>query len=117
MDHTDLRSALSKLGGYKFLNTGHDEEHNVTWAKMRYRKDATGHRSLEFLAWLTTDISRAGDPLYFFPTAAPPYLNDPGEVLSFVIEIYRNDMKDSRFDETINFINDCYEKYYGACKA
>jgi hypothetical protein len=117
MHHEDLHKALDRFGGYVFLNTGHDEAHKITWAKMRYRRDEEGHRSLEFLAWVTTDMSRARDPISFYPTAAPPYLNTPGEVLSFVVQIYHRELKEGQFDAMIEFINRCHDDYYSACKA
>jgi hypothetical protein len=117
MNHVDLRLCLEKFGCYQFLNTGHDEKFNITWAKMRYQRNETGHRSLEFLAWVTTDMSRARDPISFYPTAAPPYLNEPGNVLSYVIQVYHNDLKKGQFEKMIDFINQCHDDYYEQCKA
>ena len=116
MNHEDLKKSLERFGGYIFLNTGHDDENDITWAKMRYKRDDTGHRSLEFLAWVTTDMSRARDPISFYPTAAPPYLNEPGEVLSFVVQIYHDGMKEVQFDDMIKFIDQCHDDYYAQCK-
>ncbi|MCA8999134.1 MAG: hypothetical protein KDA80_19185 [Planctomycetaceae bacterium] len=116
MDHTDLRRSLEQFGGYAFLNTGHDDKHQITWAKMRYLRDEEGHRSLEFLAWVTTDMSRGRDPISFYPTAAPPYLNEPGSVLSFVVQIYHDGMAEGQFEDMIAFIDKCHDDYYESCK-
>ncbi len=60
---------------------------------------------------------RAGERMEFFPTSPPPYLNKPGECLSFVIEIHpKNNDTEQRFDKIANFIKDCREKYWNECK-
>ena len=117
MNHEKLKAALEELGGYQFLSSGHFDEANIAWVKMRYEKNETGYRSLEFLAWLTTDMGRAGEPLTFAPSAAPPYLNEPGEVLCFVLRIYCDDLDEGGFDGILAFIQKCTSEYYGACRA
>lgn len=117
MNHEDLRIALDRLGGYQFLNSGYDDKHNISWVKMRYQRNETGYRSLEFLAWLTTDMIRARDPISFYPTAAPPYLNEPGKVLSFVIQIYHDSLSEGQFDKMVTFIHESNDKYYDQCRA
>ena len=115
-NHETLKACLEQLGGYQILNSGHFEDGDIDWVKMRYAKDETGYRSLEFLAWLTTDMNRASQALSLFPTAAPPYLNEPGKVLSFVLEVYTGEMGQDAFDENIKFINECIKEYYAACR-
>jgi hypothetical protein len=64
------------------------EPTDAGWVKFGLRQSPLGWRTLEFLAWVCTDMIRAGERLTFFPTAPPPYLNKPGDCLSFVLECY-----------------------------
>ena len=59
-----------------------------TWyVKFCVDKNAHGWRALEFLAWLiNNDYQRAGHHVILLPTAPPPYLNEPGQVLHFALE-------------------------------
>ena len=71
---------------------------------------------MEFLAWLYSDMIRAGERLKLFPTSPPPYLNTPGECLSFVIECYPlDDDQDERFERVANFISWCREEHWTEC--
>ena len=46
-----------------------------------------GWFALEFLAWaINNDYRRGGYPVLLSPIAPPPYLNEPGQSLQFVIE-------------------------------
>jgi hypothetical protein len=87
------------------------------WVKFGLQKTETGWRTLEFLAWTCTDMMRAGERLEFFPTAPPPYLNEPGDCLSFVIEVYpKEGDQDQRFHKVAQFINQCRNDYWEQCK-
>ena len=45
-----------------------------------------GWLALEFLAWaINNDYRRGGHQVLFSPIAPPPYLNEPGQSLQFVI--------------------------------
>lgn len=93
------------------------EDIHPGWVKFQIEKSETGWRTLEFLAWLTTDMIRAGERMEFFPTSPPPYLNNPGKCLSFVIEIHpKNGDELERFSRIAAFIKDCREKYWNDCK-
>ena len=64
-----------------------------TWyVKFDISKDRLGWYVLEFLAWaINNDAARtlaSWDHLVLLPKAAPPYLNTPGDMLSFVLESY-----------------------------
>lgn len=56
------------------------------YVKLILSHDEHGWRALEFLAWLVLDIGRAGRRVILYPSAPPPHMNDPGKVLSFVLE-------------------------------
>jgi hypothetical protein len=46
-----------------------------------------GWFALEFLAWaINNDYRRGGHQVLLSPIAPPPYLNQPGQSLQFVIE-------------------------------
>lgn len=46
-----------------------------------------GWFALEFLAWaINNDYRRGGHQVLLSPIAPPPYLNEPGQALQFVIE-------------------------------
>jgi hypothetical protein len=57
--------------------------------KFRVEKSAHGWHALEFLAWMINNAYlRADHHVTLYPTAPPPYLNEPGEVLAFALEGY-----------------------------
>lgn len=86
------------------------------WVKFGIEKSEIGWRTLEFLGWLSTDMIRAGERMELFPTSPPPYLNEPGECLSFVIEVHPKDGDENeRFANIAAFIKNCREKYWSDC--
>lgn len=49
--------------------------------------DPEGHFSLEFLAWLVNhDMRNAGRRVLIYPDSPPPWLNEPGRSLRFILE-------------------------------
>jgi hypothetical protein len=80
-----LQDLLVKLEAVQWANSGADE---IAWLKFGLEKSEAGWRTLEFLAWIFGDMVEGGAPLIFFPVSPPPYLNQPGECLSFVVEIH-----------------------------
>jgi len=75
-----------------------------------------GWRVLEFLGWVTTDMLRAGERMEFFPTSPPPYLNEPGNCLSFAIEVHPKDGdQEERFAKIADFLNQCRRDYWPDC--
>jgi hypothetical protein len=87
------------------------------WVKFGLQKNELGWRTLEFLAWVCTDMTRAGERLCFFPTAPPPYLNTPGDCLSFVLEVYPlHDDYPARSAKVAEFIQYCRKKYWPECR-
>jgi hypothetical protein len=67
-----------------------------TWyIKFRVDKGEHGWRALEFLAWLINNAyQRDEHHVTLYPIAPPPYLNGPGQVLSFALEGYANENPD-----------------------
>ena len=87
------------------------------WVKFGIEKSELGWRLLEFLGWVTGDMLRAGERLEFFPTSPPPYLNEPGSCLSFVIEIHPLDGdEEERFTKVADFVDQCRKEYWPDCK-
>ncbi len=42
------------------------------WVKFQIEKSELGWRTLEFIAWVCSDMARAGERLQFFPTPRHP---------------------------------------------
>ena len=101
--------------GYPLMNRD-GETSDVGWVKFGLRKSELGWRTLEFLAWVCNDMAQAGERLEFFPTSPPPYLNTPGDCLSFVIEIHPiNGDRDDRFRRVGAFIRSCHDQFWDDC--
>ena len=66
-----------------------------------------GWRSLEFVAWVTTDLRRGGEGVALEATSPPPYLNTPGACLAFVLS-----GKDVDPEFVAKFLSDMYEDSY-----
>jgi hypothetical protein len=119
----EIESALKKFGAIAWSSCGYPipcesgEPINAGWIKFGLKQSVLGWRTLEFLAWTYSDMIRAGERLKFFPTSPPPYLNTPGDCLSFVIECYPlgNDQEE-RFRRVASFIDSCREKYWAECR-
>ncbi len=87
------------------------------WVKFVLEKSELGWRTLEFLAWVCDDMVRAGERLKLFPISPPPYLNEPGKCLSFVIECYPVDGdKERRFAKVAEFITWCRKAHWADCR-
>jgi hypothetical protein len=115
----EVEAAIKRFEAVAWCSSGypisceHGEPIDAGWVKFGFQQTPLGWRTLEFLAWLHADMIRAGERLKFFPTSVPPYLNTPGECLSFVIECYPlHGDQDERFRRVADFINSCREKYW-----
>jgi hypothetical protein len=76
------------------------------YVKFGISRSDYGWFAMEFLAWVVnSDSRRAGANLEFFPTSPPPYLNEPGEMLCFVIE-GRKPEKPEKFAEYLKFLKE-----------
>ena len=104
-------SGFSEQGG------GNDGDSGPGWVKFGLEKSEMGWRALEFLSWVFGDMVKAGEQLVFVPTAPPPYLNEPGSCLSFVVECYPLDGdQEVRFRKVAEFINWCRSKHWAECR-
>ncbi len=66
------------------------------YVKFRVDKTERGWRALEFLAWLINNAYQRGEHhVTLYPVAPPPYLNTPGQVLSFALEGYDGEDPDA----------------------
>lgn len=79
------------------------------WVKFDIAPNDVGWRTLEFLAWLiNNDMRRAGRKALLLPVSPPPYLNFPGDMLSFVLEGWGNEDAERLAD----WIDELRETYY-----
>lgn len=56
------------------------------YVKFQVEHNEEGWRSLEFLAWIASDLQRGNYAVILEAKSPPPYLNYPGASLSFVLE-------------------------------
>ena len=77
----DLVQALNSFDGIETFGScgGHADPEPGAWSeeswyiKFNVRRDDHGWRALEFLAWLFSDMKKAGGNVILFPYAPPPY--------------------------------------------
>jgi hypothetical protein len=78
---------IGSCGGHPEPVTGGQWPAGAWYVKFRVDQDEAGWRALEFLAWLINNAyQRAEHHVTLYPTAPPPYLNTPGQVLAFALE-------------------------------
>jgi len=120
----EIEAAIKRFEAVEWSSSGYPlpaeaggEPRDAGWVKFGLRKSELGWRTLEFLAWVCSDMTRGGERLRFFPTAPPPYLNTPGRCLSFVIECYPvgGDQED-RFKKGAEFIRWCRDERWPKCR-
>jgi hypothetical protein len=86
------------------------------WVKFGLAKSELGWRTLEFLAWAFEDMVRSKKRLFFWPTANSPAHNEPGQMLSFVVECYIDNLEDQgSIHEIANILGRFYEEYWPSC--
>ena len=115
-NYEELQATVEKLGGIESISSGLFEQANLIWVRIRFDKDEVGYRSLEFLAWMTSDMGRAGQALTFVPTAGPPHEGEPGTELAYVLQFYVNDMDEANFKANIEFMHTCMNDHYDQCR-
>jgi len=99
------------------IDCANPDELPFGWVKFGIEKSEVGWRTLEFLAWAINDMRRAQERIEFTPTAPPPYLNEPGDCLSFVIECFPKDGDhEARFSKVAEFIDWCRVEHWDECK-
>jgi hypothetical protein len=90
---------LNALPGIRAFGTVYDYDGQQEWSlgwnilpAERYTSvfdagpDAKGFAVTEWLVWLARDFERSGFSVWSRMTSPPPYLNEPGESLSFLVE-------------------------------
>jgi hypothetical protein len=119
----EIEAAIKAFEGVAWSSSGYPLKTDdgppadVGWVKFGLVKSELGWRTLEFLAWACADMQRAGERLEFFPTAPPPYLNTPGDCLSFVLECHpHNGDQERRFRKVAEFIRWSGTEYWAACR-
>lgn len=92
-----LVSAINAFDGLRVIGGcgGHSDPQSDQWPEGSWyvmfsvERTNQGWFALEFLAWaINNDYRRAGHQVLLSPIAPPPYLNEPGQSLQFVIEGY-----------------------------
>jgi hypothetical protein len=79
------------------------------YVKFRVDKSEHGWRALEFLAWLINNAyQRDEHHVTLYPVAPPPYLNEPGEVLSFALDGYDGEDPNALADWMDQLRHDAY---------
>ena len=119
-----LRNAVEQFEGVVWASFGdpkpdpeEDNELSPGWVKFELEKTELGWRTLEFLAWAFHDMVRGGYTLYFFPTSAPPFANEPGTCLAFAVEFYIDHEAEShKIQKAAEFLNKCFGDYWPECK-
>ena len=80
----EIEAAVKRFKAVDWSSSGYPiacergEPIDAGWVKFGLQQSPLGWRTLEFLAWMYTDMIRAGERLKFFPTSPPPHLNTPG---------------------------------------
>lgn len=86
IDAFDGLTTVGGCGGHP--NPQPDQWPEGSWYVMfTVQRTDEGWFALEFLAWaINNDYRRGGHQVLLLPVAPPPYLNEPGQALQFVIE-------------------------------
>jgi hypothetical protein len=80
-------TTIGSCGGHAHPKNESQWPKGSWYIKFFVARDEDGRFALEFLAWLINhSMRRGGNQVYLYPTAAPPYLNSPGEELHYVLE-------------------------------
>ena len=119
-----VKDAIQKFEGVTWINYGDPEHDDLDdkglspgWVKFGIEKSELGWRTIEFLAWVFNALVQSKYRLFFWPTSPPPYINEPGTCLSFVVEMYLDTLDNQ---ESINriagFINEFRSQYWADCK-
>lgn len=122
----EVREAIAKFEGVNWINHGEpqpgdtDEGYGVGWVKFGVEKSELGWRTVEFLSWaLNEDLKRAKFELLFFPVSPPPYLNEPGDSLSFALEMLdsaEGRERNKGINQIAGALNEWREEYWPECK-
>ena len=120
----EIRRAIAAFSAVEWVSCGYplktrdsDETIDAGWVKFQLTQDRLGFRTLEFLSWAVTDMLNAGERLRFFPVSPPPYLNEPGKSVSFVLECYaENGDHEVRFKKVAEFIDWCRAEHWDHCR-
>lgn len=85
-------STVGSCGGHKEPLSGGQWAEGTWYIRLEFADSAHGKFALEFLAWVINhDGRKAGSQVHLFPDALPPYLNEPGKMLSYLIEGHGDD--------------------------
>jgi len=115
---SNIRSLVEALNAFPGVDTvgscgghaspGPGQYPEGTWyVKFDAAHSEIGWRSLEFVAWVTTDLRRGGEGVILEATSPPPYLNSPGACLAFVLS-----GKDVDPEFVARFLSDMYADSY-----
>lgn len=119
-----LKEAICRYEGVAWSKSGEPQSDandskgvSPAWVKFGLARNELGWRTLEFLAWAFEDLVRSKKSLFFWPTANSPAHNEPGQMLSFVVECYIDNLDDQRsIHEIADVLSRFYEEYWPSCK-
>lgn len=82
-------TTIGSCGGHRTITNASQWQAGSWYVKFEIAPTEHGWYVLEFLAWaINEDFRHTYPQVTLLPTAPPPYLNAPGNVLSFVIECF-----------------------------
>jgi hypothetical protein len=80
-------TTIGSCGGHEIITNPSQWKAGTWYIKFQLAADEYGWIVLEHLAWaINNDYRRADHKVILLPTAAPPYLNIPGDCLCFAVE-------------------------------
>ena len=104
---------IGSCGGHESPVSDEQAPAGLWWVKFTVAQNADGWVSLEFLAWaINRDMERSGSQVVLFPTAPPPWLNHPGQVLSFVMERTATDRDEDESSRVAAWLEKLRDQYY-----
>lgn len=116
-----LVKTLNKFKGLRTIGScgGHEDAEGCKWPADRWyvkfvieQRNPKAWIGLEFLAWAINHDYRCSHDVILFPDAPPPYLNEPGKVLTFNLEGYNGEDP----DDLAAFLNSLKREYRSCLK-
>lgn len=101
-------TTVGSCGGHQNANVRYQNEEGTWYVSFDADHTEDGWFALEFIAWVVRDWGRGGHNGTLEATSLPPYLNEPGSCLRFVLEGWGHEVP----DELAKFIDDLREEFY-----
>ena len=101
-------ATVGSCGGHPNADVLYQNEEGTWHVSFDAGHTEDGWFALEFIAWIVRDWGRGGHHGSLEATSPPPYLNEPGSCLSFVLEGWGHEDP----DELAEFIDELREDFY-----